>query len=76
MKPDKVYLGTTEGDFQQDFCNHKKYFNSGTYRNDTLLSEYVWDIKEKYKKTSVLKWYIIRTVISYSNITKVFAMPP
>ena len=54
MKPDKVYLGTTEGDFKQRFYNHKKSLNYSTYRNDTTLSEYVWDIKEKHE-TQVLK---------------------
>ena len=54
MKPDKVYLGTTEGDFKQRFYNHKKSLNYSTYRNGTTLSEYVWDIKEKHE-TQVLK---------------------
>ena len=70
MKPYKFYLGTTEGDSKQSFCNHKKYFNNSIYRNDTTLSRNVWDIKEKYIETPVLKWYIVRTVPSYSNITK------
>ena len=71
MKLDKVYLGITEGDFNQRFYNHKKSFNNSTYHhNDTTLCKYVWDIKEKYSKTPVLKWYIVRTVPSYSNIPK------
>ena len=32
MKPDKVYLGTTKGDFKQRFYNHKKPFSDSTYR--------------------------------------------
>ena len=40
------------------------------YRNDTTLSKYIWDIKEKYNKSTVLKWYIVKTIPSYSNITK------
>ena len=46
MKPGKAYLGTTEGDFKLHFYNHKKLFNNSTYRNDTTLSKYVWDIEE------------------------------
>ena len=30
----------------------------------------VSEIKEKYNETPVLKWYVVRTVPSYSNITK------
>ena len=70
MKPGKVYLGTTKGYFKQRFCNHKKPFNNSIYRNHTTLSKYVWDIKEKFSKTTVLKWCIARTVPSYFNITK------
>ena len=44
MKPDKVYLKTIEGDFKQRLCSHKKYFNNSTYRNDTTISKYVWDV--------------------------------
>ena len=70
MKPDKVYLGTTLEDFKQRFYNHQKFFNNSAYRNDTTLSKYVWDIKENYNETPVLKWYLVRTVPLYSNITK------
>ena len=65
-----VYLRTTEGEFEQRFINHKNSFNNSTYRNDTTLSKHVWDIKEKYNKTPVLKWYLVRIVPSCSNITK------
>ena len=65
-----VYLRTTEGEFKQRFINHKNSFNNSTYRNDTTLSKHVWDIKEKYNKTPVLKWYLVRIVPSCSNITK------
>ena len=49
MKPDKDYLGTTV---------------NSTYHSDTTLSKYVWDIKEKYNETLVLKWHIGRAVPS------------
>ena len=47
-----------------------KNFNNSTYCNDTKLSKYVCNIKEKYNKTPILKWYFVRTVPSYSNIIK------
>ena len=65
LKPHKVYFGTTEEEFQQRFYNHKKSFNNNTYRNDTTLSKYLWDIKEKYKEILLLKWDIVRIVPSY-----------
>ena len=68
MKPGKVYLGTTEGDFKQHFDNHKKSSNNSAYRNETTLSKYKF--KEKYNETPVLKWYIVKTVPSNSNINK------
>ena len=36
-KPNKMYLGTAEGDFKKRFFNHRKSFNSKTCTNDTLV---------------------------------------
>ena len=68
--PDKCYLGTAEGDFKKRFYNHKKSFKNKSYMNETTLSKYVWDLKLKHKVTPKLKWSILKTVPSYSNITK------
>ena len=38
--------------------------------NDTTLSNYVWEVKDKYKETPSLKWSIVEFVPGYSNITK------
>ena len=38
--------------------------------NKTTLTKYVWELKQKHKITPTLKWYIIKSVPSYSNITK------
>ena len=58
IKPDKSYLGTIGEDFKQRVCNHKKSFKNNTYGNDTAISKYVWNIKQKYNGTSVLKWHM------------------
>ena len=50
----------------QEFLNNV----NSPYRNDTTLSKYVWDIKEKYNETPVLELYIGRTVPSYTNVAK------
>ena len=47
MKLDKVYLGTTEGDFKQRFNYHKNSFNNSTYGNVTFN-------KENYRPVSLL----------------------
>lgn len=47
----------------------KNLFNNSAYRNNTILSKYVWDIEEKHNESSVFKWLVVRTVLSYSNIT-------
>ena len=70
IEPDKVYLGTIEGDFKQYFYNHEKSCNNSTSYNDTKLSKYVWKTKEKYNEIPILQWYIVRAVPSYLNLTK------
>ena len=39
-------------------------------RVDTTLSKYVWEVKRKLKIMPSLKWYIIKSVPAYSNISK------
>ena len=39
--PQKVYLGTKEGEFKQRYYNHKKSFRNQNYANDTSLSKYI-----------------------------------
>ena len=66
--PNKVYLGTA-GDFKR-FYNHRMSFNNEDHSTDTTLSKYVWEVKRKLKIMSSLKWYIIKSVPAYSNISK------
>ena len=70
VKPDRVYLGTAEGFFKTRFYNHNKSFKYRRYENDTTLSKYVWEIKDKHQETPVLKWSIVKSVPAYSNISK------
>ena len=67
--PNKVYLGTV-GDFKQRFYNHRMSFNNEDHSTDTTLSKYVWEVKRKLKIIPSLKWYIIKSVPAYSNISK------
>ena len=68
--PDKVYLGTAEGDFKKRYYNHISSFKNETQMNKTTLAKYVWEQKQRHNLTPTLKWYIVKSVPSYSNITK------
>ena len=58
--PDKAYLGTAEGDFKKRCYNHISSFKNKTQMKNTI--------------TPTLKWYIVKSVPSYSNITKGFML--
>ena len=68
--PDKVYLGTVEGDFTKRHYNHISSFKNETQMNKTTLAKYVWEQKQRHNITPTLKWYMVKSVPSYSNITK------
>ena len=69
-KPNKVYLGTTEGHFKKQFYNHRKSFNSEGSTNDTTLSKYIWELKETSNSSPALIWSIVKKVPPYSNMSK------
>ena len=70
VNPDKIYLGTAEGNFKKRYYNHKTSFKNREKANDTTLSKYVWEVKDKYKETPFLKWSIVKSVSVYSTVTK------
>ena len=65
--PDKAYISTVEEKFKTRFYNHSKYKK---YANETALSTYVWKMKEHHNVILSLKWSMIKSVPSYSNISK------
>ena len=65
-----AYLGTAESEFKQRCYNHKKSFRNQHYATETSLLKYIWEMKDKYDITPNLKWYIIKSVTGYSNISK------
>ena len=73
--PNKVYLGTTEGDIKQPSHNHRMLFNNEGHSTDTTLSKYFWEIKRKLKIIPSLKWSIIKSVPAYSNSLKFLIIP-
>ena len=70
LNPDKVYLGTAEGDFKKRYYNHTKSFRNKRYTNGRNLSKYISEIKEKHQENPSSKWSILKRVRAYSNITK------
>ena len=68
--PKRVYLGVAEGDWKQRFYNHKKSIKNKSYRNDTTLSSYLWDLREKHNVFPTLTWSVVKSVPGYSNISK------
>ena len=69
-KPNKMHLGTAEGDFKKRFYNYRKSFNNEDSANDTTLSKYIWELKETSNSSLVLIWSIAKKVPPYSNISK------
>ena len=70
VNPDKVYLGTAEGEFKKRYYNHDKSFRHRSYANETTLSKYVWEIKDKCNEMPSLKWSAVKSVPGCSNISK------
>ena len=46
-----------------------KSFRNKRYTNDTSLSNYIWEIKEKHQENPSLQWSIVKRVPTNSNIT-------
>ena len=65
----KVYLGPA-GDFKQRFQNRRMLFNNEGHSTDTTISKYVLEVKRKLQIMPSLKWYTIKSVPAYSNISK------
>ena len=72
--PDKAYLWTVEGDFKNRYYNHISSFKTKTKMYKTTLARYVWGLKQRQNITTALKWYIVKYVPSYSNITKSYVL--
>ena len=43
----KHYIGMTANPFKERYRNHTKSFKDKKYANETELSKYIWDLKEK-----------------------------
>jgi hypothetical protein len=55
------YLGATGDTFKKRFGNHKKSFSHERYKEETTLSIYIWELKEKGASYNI-KWTTVRRV--------------
>ena len=61
----KVYFGSTQGEFKTRYYNHKTSFSNEKYRHSTMLSCYVWEVKDKKGIDPILKWEVIKKCRKY-----------
>ena len=54
-KSSKTSLGIDERDFKKRYNNYTKSFRHKWDSNETTLSKYIYEIKEKYNETPTLK---------------------
>ena len=58
------------GEWKSRFYNHKLSFKHKRYSNKTTLASYMWHLKSVSSETPNLKWFVLRCVPRYSNISK------
>jgi hypothetical protein len=62
----KEYIDMTGNIIKKRLYNHNKSFKNVTYRNNTELSKYVWNLKEKQQDFTI-NWSILKRTASYSS---------
>ena len=66
---DRFYFGLVSGKFKQRYGNHLKSFRHERYKNETTLSAYVWQQKEK-GRVPVIKWSVVKRAPAYNPASK------
>ena len=61
---EKFYIGATELTFKKRFNNHKQSLEKRAKSNETSLSKYVWELKDKNINHAV-KWEIVKRSVPY-----------
>ena len=60
----RFYIGATETTFKTRYNNHKQSLEKREKINETTLSKYIWDLKDK-NTTYAIKWEIIQRSTPY-----------
>ena len=62
----KTYIGMTSNTFKERYRNHVKSFrHPPPYSSETVLSKYVWKLKNDCKKFAI-KWSIVKRAQAYT----------
>ena len=64
-----VRVGLTSTEFKARFRNYQVSFNNEARKNDTELSNHIWQLKSKEQRFTI-KWKILAKAKPYSNLTK------
>ena len=59
--PQKAYQRTAENDFKQWYYDYKESFRNLKYANDTSLSKYIWEMKDKHNNNPTLIRFIVKS---------------
>ena len=62
----KEYIGSSGNSLKQRVASHKTSFNYAKYRNNTRLSSYIWNLKDKQKPFNI-KWSIVEKIGKQNN---------
>lgn len=62
----KLYIGMTAHPFKSRYNNHMKSFRDHKYSNETVLSSFIWKLKNEGKKFLV-KWSIMKRAQGYKS---------
>ena len=65
----KVYYGACEGSFKERWGNHKKSFKNPRYKDESKLSQHVWELNEKKKKYEI-SWSIVKKCRPYKSTSR------
>ena len=60
------YIDMVENDFKTRFNNHKLSFRNQNHSHDTVLSKYIWELKNNDTKYDI-KWCIIKMANAYKG---------
>ena len=63
-KETKIYYGMCEGKFKIRYNNHQKSFRDQKYENETALSKYVWENRDRGQEVKI-KWSIEKKAFPY-----------
>ena len=70
LEASKCYIGITEGTWKGRHSVHKTSFKNREYKARTVLTEYIWKIKDQKKEMPQIKWTIEKIAPAYTNTSK------